>query len=155
MRSMRAPSEVIRVGSEVELDVTRMEARFGGRQWWRCREVAKEVVGFRRELSDQWCPGAKLRAQQRSPAAPHQPTQKFCPWPKGRCPFALPAATPEHKHPELLCHTPQRVAGSDRIGPRGRRRGRVDRQLDRLADDDKVDVGVHEYRVQAHKTLFK
>ncbi len=29
---MRAPSEVIRVGSDVELDVARMEARFGGRR---------------------------------------------------------------------------------------------------------------------------
>jgi DNA-binding response OmpR family regulator len=29
---MRTPSEVIRVGSDVELDVTKMEARFGGRR---------------------------------------------------------------------------------------------------------------------------
>src|SRR3982075_497996 len=29
---MRSPSDVIRVGSDVELDVSRMEARFGGRR---------------------------------------------------------------------------------------------------------------------------
>ena len=30
--SMRSPSDVIRVGGDVELDVSRMEARFGGRR---------------------------------------------------------------------------------------------------------------------------